>query len=432
MNRRISRNGAIGLIICAALAAVLAIYLSGRFGGPTVRFSSLYEVSAVLPDSKGLADRSDVLERGVPVGQIEKIGLRHGLTYVTFALSRRYAPLRRGASIEVAEKTLLGESFIDLHPGPARAPRLASGSRLPPAGIKPASVEIDQALNALDPQAIAHVKSMLHSFARGASSPYTSERVDRTLANLPLLTTQLRLLAQTLHGQEGDIAAGVIDTHTVLLQLGEREQEVRTLISSARTTLSALGARGAALAAGLRELPPLLDTTRRTLHDARPLLTEARPLLADLRRAAPPLAVALRRLPPVTRDAGDLIARLPSFNRTVVPFLGLLGPVLGVLRPAGVDLGPAVRNLVSIAAYLSSRRNTFTTWFANTAALGSNADAKGHFARFFIFAEPGTAFGLKGGDFSNNPYTQPNDALANQPYSGFPHLVAFNPGAPRR
>ena len=82
--------------------------------------------------------------------------------------------------------------------------------------------------------------------------------------------------------------------------------------------------------------------------------------------------------------------------------------------------------VAAVAGFLSDRREAFASWFSNTGDLGSHRDAKGHFARFFLFAEPGTALGQPG-NFQNNAYTQPGDALANQPYSGFPRLEPFDP-----
>jgi phospholipid/cholesterol/gamma-HCH transport system substrate-binding protein len=432
VNRRISPLGVVGVVICSAVAVVLFLYLSARFGGPTVRFSSPYEVRALLPDSKELAVRSDVLDLGVKVGQVERISLRDGKAAVTFSLEPRYAPIHSDATIRVGEKTLLGEAFIDLTPGRPRTPILRSGATLPPSQVLPASVEIDQALNALDPATIAHVKSTLHTFATGAGSPAASDQVSQTLAYLPRLTDQLRLLFANLHGQEGDIANAVSAARVVLGQLGDRQQQVAEIVSGGRATLQALGQRGQALAAGLHELPLVLGTGRQTLHDAQPLLIDARPLIADLRAAAAPLASALRQLPPVAYDANDLIARLPAFNAAVIPFLAAAEPVLALARAPVVALGPALRNLVAIAQYLSPRANTFAAWFSNTAGLGASGDSKGKFARFSLFIEPGTAFGAPGGAFQKNPYTQPNDALDNKPYSGYPRLHPYSPGSPHR
>jgi hypothetical protein len=61
--------------------------------------------------------------------------------------------------------------------------------------------------------------------------------------------------------------------------------------------------------------------------------------------------------------------------------------------------------------------------------LGSNGDAKGKWARFFVGFDAASTFGVKLGAPPSNPYTAPNDAAANRAYrSGdFPRLVPYAP-----
>jgi phospholipid/cholesterol/gamma-HCH transport system substrate-binding protein len=431
MNLRIPKSGAIGLVLAVIVSVVLFVYLMGRFGGPTLLFSSQYRVTATLPDTKQLAVRSDVDVRGVKVGQIEQIVLHSDSADVTFSVQSRYAPIYRDATVQVGEKTLLGESYVVLDPGHPATGKLAGGARLPARNVLPASIEIDQALNVLNPAARGHLKAMLETIATGAAARSAPAQLGDTLAQLSSATAELRRLTDVLHGQQGDIAQGVQAARVVLTQLGERQSEVRTIVSGARATLGALATRDSALQAGIAELPSLLSTARVTLHHVRPLLVDARPLLADLRTAAPPLTSALQVLPPVTRAARPVIAGLKSFNAAAVPVLALARTVLTFTRPVSLALPPALRNLVTLASFLAAHRRELAAWFSNTADLGSSRDAKGYFARFFIFIEPGTAFGYHG-SFQNNAYTQPGDAAHNQPYSGYPHLLAYTPPHPLR
>jgi ABC-type transporter Mla subunit MlaD len=73
MNLRISRSGAIGLALTTLLAAALFMFLLARFGGPSVRLEQPYRVSAVVDDTRGLVTRSEVMVRGVRVGEVESV-----------------------------------------------------------------------------------------------------------------------------------------------------------------------------------------------------------------------------------------------------------------------------------------------------------------------------------------------------------------------
>ena len=58
MTLRIPKLGALGLILALAAAAALFLFFMSRFGGPSVRLSQPYEMSALIPDTEGLAARS--------------------------------------------------------------------------------------------------------------------------------------------------------------------------------------------------------------------------------------------------------------------------------------------------------------------------------------------------------------------------------------
>lgn len=429
MSLRIAPRAALALVLFMVAAIVIFVYLMGRFGGPSVSFSAQpYHLTASFADAQGLANKSDVLIRGVKVGEVESIGVRGDRARVVFSVDRRYAPVGRNATAHVGQKTLLGEAYVDLDPGSRAAGTLPDGAQMA-ASRTPGSVELDEALKAFgEPQTTRHIRSLARTFGAGAQPPQTADRVSATLGRLPQLTAQLRRLTELLRGQESDIAAGVLDGRTALQAIGRHESQISELVSGARATLGALASRRAALGAALDELPRLLGAARRTLADARPLLVAARPLVDELRVASPPLTAALRALPPVTRDARVVLDRLPALYAAARPTLALALPVVRRAAPVARALEPALANLVPVLRYLEPRRNTLAAWFSNTAALGAHGDAKGKWARFNIFMEPGTDFGSPG-SFSNNAYTGPNDATANQPYKpgSYPRLMPFRP-----
>jgi phospholipid/cholesterol/gamma-HCH transport system substrate-binding protein len=428
MTLRIPKLGAIGLIVAFAAAIALFLFFMSRFGGPSVSLSSPYEVSAVVPDSEGLAARSDVLDRGVKVGEVESVQVQGDSAVVKLAIDGDYAPLRSDSTVRITQKTLFGESYIDLGLGRSGA-SLLDGTQLASSQVLPAAVDIDQALSALDAPARRNLQGVIRTFGQGASIPDASGDVSATIGGLARTTSELRRLTQTLDGQEGDIAGAVRDGGTVVDALGQREASIRQVVSGGRATLTALASRSDSLREGISQLPGLLEGARSTLMDARPLIGEARPLAADLGTAAKPLREALLDAPPAARSANGVLGGLPDFNRTALPFLDHADRVLDLAAPAAQPLSAALRNFQPIVRYLSNRRTAVAAWFTNTGDLGASSDSKGHFARFFVGVEPGTAFGLPG-TFQNNAYTGPNDALGNRPYSGFPRLMPYNPEGP--
>ncbi len=427
MNLRVPRVSAGLSVLLIATAIALFVYFMGRFGGPAVSLGGApYAVNAVIPDAQGLASKSDVLVRGVKVGEVDRIVREGKASRVTFRLQDRYAPVPAAATVRVGTKTVLGEAYVDLDIERA-GPPLDDGATLPADQVLDA-VELDEALGAFSAAARKDVQSLNRTFARGAASPRTSTRVSQTLGRLDALTAELRALGALLEGQERTIAGVVVDGRTTFDALGDREAALTTLVGSARRTLDATSASRVALGTGLDELPRLLRSAERTLRIAEPLIQETRPLAADLVRLAPVLKAPLDDLGPVARKASRVLDALPAFTRDAVPTLAAAGTALRAAGPAVDVLEPALANLVPMIGFLAERRQTVSAWFANTAAIGANGDAKGKYVRFNIFAEPGTGFGVAG-SFSSNSYTKPGDAAANAPHrpGDYPRLLPFRP-----
>jgi len=423
----IPRGGAVMAIVVFAVSAALFVNLMGRFGGPTVSFDGpAYKITATFPDTQGLATKSDVLVRGVKVGEIADIEPLGATARVSLTVLSQYAPIPDTATARVGQKTLLGEAYVDLDLDRPGAP-LPSGRELPASQVL-ASIELDEALAAFGEGAQRDIQALTRTFARGAASPRTSARVSATLGRLDALTSELRGLGELLEGQERTVAGVVLDGRRTFEALAEHEAQISRLVSAGRSTLEATAAAQTGLSEGLRELPLLLGAADRTLRAAKPLLREARPLVADLGRLGPNLTPALDDLRPVARRARTVVAGLPALRAAATPTLAAARPALVAARPAIAQLQPALANLIPVVRYLSDRRDTLSAWFANTAAIGARADAKGSYVRFNIFAEPGTGFGTPG-SFSSNTYSDPHDAADNRPYrpGSYPRLVPFRP-----
>jgi hypothetical protein len=130
----------------------------------------------------------------------------------------------------------------------------------------------------------------------------------------------------------------------------------------------------------------------------------------------------------VTRDAEAILARSGALRAAALPFLSDVRPLLAAATPALGRLEPALANVIPIVRYFEPRWNTIAAWFTNTADLGSHGDAKGDWARFFLFLEPGSALGVPG-TTPHNAYTKPDDAASNQPYRAgdYPRLQPYAP-----
>jgi phospholipid/cholesterol/gamma-HCH transport system substrate-binding protein len=423
MNLELSRRAVVGVLVFAVITLGLLLYMLGRLGAVPLPGTKSVQAQALLANADGLPIDADVLVHGVSVGSVSGVTARPGGTLVTLSLGSGAPQLHANASLQVGEKTFLGEPFVDLSPG--SGPPLPRGARIRGGS----AVEIDDALSWLDAAGRANLRTVLDSLGAGLASPQSGAELSGTLAQLPATTTSLNTLAATLSAQRGALSRTVLAGRTVLDTLASRAQTLRTLTVGAHQTLAALASERAALAGTLQRLPGTLTLTDSTLAALRPLIARATPVAGQLAEAAPALRSALTQLPAVTGSANALLGKAGAIRTDVVPVLDQLRALAHPATSALSILGPVLADMIPMAQFLAPRADTIAAWFANTADLGSHGDAKGDWARFFVMFDPATLLGVQGGAPKSNAYTAPGDAADNQPYSsgGYQRLMPYAP-----
>src|SRR5215212_2021315 len=122
--------GRIALMVGFALSCFgLVLFLWLAFGGPVPLKPKGYRITASFAEASQLATEADVRISGVPVGKVKSIraDARTGRSLVVLQLDARYAPLPSDAKAILRQKTLLGETYVELSPGTKGAPPLPEG-----------------------------------------------------------------------------------------------------------------------------------------------------------------------------------------------------------------------------------------------------------------------------------------------------------------
>src|ERR671916_2287678 len=116
--------GKIAAMVLFALSCFgLLLFLWLAFGGPVPLKPKGYRFHTTFVETTQLALEADVRISGVPVGKVKKItpDKRTGASDVEIQLRSRYAPLPSDARAILRQKTLLGETYVELTPGDNRA-----------------------------------------------------------------------------------------------------------------------------------------------------------------------------------------------------------------------------------------------------------------------------------------------------------------------
>src|SRR5919198_5186103 len=115
----------------------LALFLWIAFGGPLPLKPEGYRFTVPFKEATQLSVQSAVRISGVSVGKVKSIDLDapKGLADATIELDSRYAPIPDDTRAILRQKTLLGETYVELTPGSKTAPDLPEGGSLPPAQV---------------------------------------------------------------------------------------------------------------------------------------------------------------------------------------------------------------------------------------------------------------------------------------------------------
>ncbi|WP_246370575.1 MlaD family protein, partial [Amycolatopsis echigonensis] len=166
------------LVVFATACAVFFGYLWVNSGGKLPFSSSRYTLTATFPRVANLVPDSDVMISGVAVGKVAEIKNEGDRAHVTMELDQQY-PLHAGVTVQVRNKTLVEETFLQLTDGDG--PVLDSGTVLPENAGKPA-VGLNDVLASIDPSTRQALASTIRSL--GASTKDSQDSISRALSGL--------------------------------------------------------------------------------------------------------------------------------------------------------------------------------------------------------------------------------------------------------
>jgi phospholipid/cholesterol/gamma-HCH transport system substrate-binding protein len=265
----------------------------------------VYHVSGTFSSAgQGLLSGSDVKIHGVNIGKVSTIKLVDGEAVIRLTIDKS-EKIPVDAQALIRPKTLFGEKFVDIDPGP----REASGPFLPDGGVIKDTLggfEVERVLTDVYP-VLQHIKpselgTILSTLARGGEG--TGTNVNNSLRNLAVIATaqagnvketqqfidDLALLSDTLAAHADEAAQGIHDAHAALPTLNSRAAKFTDALSSL-ATLSG-------------DLADLLESNQPLLHN---LATEGgKPLaiLDEKKGQIPGTVVGLRQFFQTLAESG--------------------------------------------------------------------------------------------------------------------------------
>ena len=378
------------MILFALSCFGLLLFLWVSFGGPTPLKPEGYRFKVALPEATQLGLEADVRTAGVSIGkvrgkEIDSAG-HPNATVATIEVDPRFAPIASDAKAILRQKTLLGETYLEITPGSKAAPRVKEGGWLPDARVAD-STQLDEIFDALDPKTRKNFQRWQQDLAIGVKG--RGQDLNDALGNLPHFAADANDVLGVLDTQDGAVQRLVRNTGVVFGALNEREDQLSNLITNSSDVFSATSRQQDALAETFRIFPTFLDESKVTFarlegfaRDTDPLVRDLAPALADLRPAVGDLRAASPDLEKFFRDLSPLITAAKTGLPATRDVLKGAKPLLGELQPFLEQLNPILEWLeyhqITVADFISNGAGAL----ADTVPTRNDFE-RGHYLRQF-------------------------------------------------
>ncbi|WP_072690626.1 MCE family protein [Rhodococcus marinonascens] len=281
----------IQLIAFAIVAILGVVYVGGKY----VRLDNLlgfgeYNVNAQFKDSGGIFTNAEVTYRGVPIGRVGDLSLTSTGVNVQLKISNSWSEIPASAKAVVANRSAIGEQYVDLQPDSDEGPFLGGGSEIVESNTS-TPVPVEQVLMATDTLVKSVPIDPLRTVVTELGAAFNGRGEDlQTLADslstlskdgLDVLPQTLSLIrdSETVLATQTDQSSAIVqfssDLDAVAAQLRSSDPDIRSIIDQ-----------------GI----PASEEIGKLVNETGPNLTTDLTNLAALSEELAPRAVALRPL----------------------------------------------------------------------------------------------------------------------------------------
>ncbi len=365
MNKQAPSTSRILTMVAFAASCIgLLLFLWISFGGSIPFAPEGYRLNAEFSQAVQLAQESDVRISGVSVGKVVSVSLdRHtGLTKAIFQIDSQYAPRPADTHAILRQKSLLGETYIELSPGSQTGPKLADGGTIPRTQIAP-TVQLDQILSTFDAQTRRAFSTWLQQ--SGIALTNRGQDFNSAIAQFYPFATNVNAVLSVLNRDNAATRTLLRDTGQVFGALAQSPSQLQGFIRNSNAVFTATAARNQALQAAIPALAAFTVATRLTVDRIQRFATEANPLINELRPAARQLSPTLQQtviLAPELKSLLVNIAPLVDASKAGVPaFIKFLD----VSVPWLTRLKPYLGSFIPIFNYINTYRREIAAFFGN-------------------------------------------------------------------
>lgn len=280
-------------LIAFVLVAVFGIlYVGGKY----VRIDNLlgfgqYGVDVRFADSGGIFTNAQVTYRGVPVGTVGPLSLTEDGVNVRLMLDDGGPDIPASAQAVVANRSAIGEQYVDLRPVDDAGPYLEEGSVIAtedtktPVPVEEVLASTDRLVSSVPLASLTTVVTELGAAFDGKGDDLQvlvdslgtlSETADEALPQTLTLVRDTRAVLDTQSEQSSAIRQFSTDLNAVTAQLRSSDPDIRRLINTGTAASDQVGAliaeAGPSLTTGLTNINALTTLAAPKTLALKPLL----------------------------------------------------------------------------------------------------------------------------------------------------------------
>jgi phospholipid/cholesterol/gamma-HCH transport system substrate-binding protein len=310
----------LAMVIFSLSCFGLLIFLWLSFGGPIPLKPQSYRLKAHIPDAATLANEADVRESGITIGKVKSKALDKGgnSTTVTLDIKPKYGPIPKDAQLILRQKTLLGETYVEIAPGNPKTGYLPDGGTMTNTHVQP-TVELDKIFSAFDKPTRRAFQQWVAESARAIQGKKgdpdsTARALNDALGNLGPFANDASQVLTVLDEQKSDLQKLVRNTGVVFGAISERDHALQHLITNSDRVFTVTANRDAALRRIFQIFPTFLDESKATLDRLKTFSANAKPLVDDLQPVAD-------KLNPTVKDLAAVSPNLRALFRELNPLI---------------------------------------------------------------------------------------------------------------
>ena len=351
-----------------ALSCVgLLMFLWLSFGGTIPLNAQGYRIQVSFPNAGQLGTQADVRISGVTSARSSRSRSTPTATepLATLQIDSKFAPIHRDAHAILRQKTIIGETYVELSPGTPHSPTLRDGGLLPRGQVQNA-VQLADVFNTFDTRTRRSFQGWQQELATALAG--NDQNLNNVLGNLPTFAADASDILRVLDIEHGSVVRLLQNGGTTFAALGQNQSALRNLITSAEATFATTAANNAALAQTFHVFPTFLTESRLTFARLQSFAISTDPVIRALNPAIQQLGPTLQSVSALSPDLRNLFTNLGPLIDASKTGLPAVRDVINGATPVLGALGPFLEQLNPILHWLSLHQQLISDFISQGAA----------------------------------------------------------------